>query len=180
MAEELKEYCLLLINGIPSNICILALVTFFVGGALLCCITDIKRACRYSAALLLLELVFLLYGATVYFRGTLPKRLYNFTPFWSYQKIADGDSTGLLSENIMNVVSFVPIGFLLGFVSKRLKWWMIIMVGFSLSLSVEVLQFVSKRGFTEFDDIIHNTIGCLLGLVLLTFMTKIWNILRDC
>ena len=28
---------------------------------------------------------------------------------------------------------------------------------------IEVLQFVFKRGFAEFDDVFHNVVGCVIG-----------------
>ena len=28
---------------------------------------------------------------------------------------------------------------------------------------IEVLQFVFKRGFAEFDDVFHNVVGCAIG-----------------
>jgi glycopeptide antibiotics resistance protein len=71
-----------------------------------------------------------------------------------------------LAENIMNVVAFVPIGLLLGIGIPRLKWWYALLIGFCLSSSIEILQFVFKKGFSEFDDVIHNTFGCILGYIL--------------
>lgn len=62
----------------------------------------------------------------------------------------------------MNVVAFVPIGLLSGWTFK-LKWWQVLIIGFVISLSIEILQYVSKRGFAEFDDVMHNTLGSLIG-----------------
>ena len=36
-------------------------------------------------------------------------------------------------------------------------------VGCCISLLIEILQYVFKRGFSEFDDIFHNVIGCMIG-----------------
>lgn len=99
---------------------------------------------------------------------------YNFSPFWSYRAIENGKND-LLSENIMNVVVFIPVGLLLSCVSRRLKWWMGLLIGFGISLSIEFLQYVLKRGFSEFDDVIHNTIGCLIGIMLVALTKGIWQ-----
>jgi len=32
-----------------------------------------------------------------------------------------------------------------------------------LSIGIEILQFVMKRGLSEVDDVMHNTIGCMMG-----------------
>jgi glycopeptide antibiotics resistance protein len=79
------------------------------------------------------------------------------------------------------VVVFVPIGFLTGtqiskvtripqlsqinnVTQKSQKGWLVaICVGMGLSVGIETLQFVLKRGFSEVDDVMHNTLGCLLG-----------------
>lgn len=63
----------------------------------------------------------------------------------------------------MNVVLFIPVGLLIGLAIKNMKWWMVGLIGFCISLGIETLQFVFWKGFSEFDDVMHNTVGCLLG-----------------
>lgn len=68
----------------------------------------------------------------------------------------------------MNVVVFVPVGFLLGFriqdssftIRKAL---LVALMGCGISVLIEALQFFFMRGFSEVDDVIHNTVGCLIG-----------------
>lgn len=69
----------------------------------------------------------------------------------------------LLAENIMNVVVFIPVGLLLGIAFKQMTWWKAILIGCSISVSIEALQFFFMRGFSEVDDVIHNSMGCLIG-----------------
>lgn len=45
----------------------------------------------------------------------------------------------------------------------RLKWWKALAIGGGFSILIEVLQFVFKRGFAEFDDVFHNVLGCAIG-----------------
>ena len=40
------------------------------------------------------------------------------------------------------------------------------MTGAILSTIVEISQFATKRGLCETDDVIHNTLGCLLGYLI--------------
>ena len=53
---------------------------------------------------------------------------------------------------------------------KRLSWWKGLVIGFLLSAVIETLQFVLCRGLFEFDDMIHNGLGCMLGCVLAGFL----------
>ena len=42
-----------------------------------------------------------------------------------------------------------------------------------ISLIIELTQLMSRRGLFEFDDVIHNTLGALLGCGLLSFIKMI-------
>ena len=63
----------------------------------------------------------------------------------------------------MNVLAFVPIGLLLGCAFERLRWKTVLMIGAGFSILIELLQFIFKRGFAEFDDVFHNVLGCAIG-----------------
>lgn len=63
----------------------------------------------------------------------------------------------------MNVVIFIPKGLLLGCVFRNLSWWKVFLIGLGISFLIEALQLYMKCGFAETDDVIHNTLGCLLG-----------------
>lgn len=146
-----------LIHGIPSEI--------YVGAAILLCIgllfllkwKGYKKGIRYIALLAFAEYVTLIYCSTVVFRTTREVHKYDFHPFWSY------NDSSLFVENIMNVIVFIPIGILLGLWFKKGKLWKTIGMGCLISISIEVLQLFFKRGFSEVDDVIHNTLGCAIG-----------------
>ncbi len=63
----------------------------------------------------------------------------------------------------MNVIVFVPIGLLVGWTIKNMNWKKVFFIGMGISFSIELLQLVFKRGFAEVDDLIHNTLGCMIG-----------------
>ena len=86
-----------------------------------------------------------------------------FSPFWSYREVLRSGQDALLTQNIANVLAFVPIGFLLGCAFRRMKWWKVLLFGVIYSISIEALQFFLKRGFSEFDDVFHNVLGCMIG-----------------
>jgi glycopeptide antibiotics resistance protein len=128
----------------------------------------LKTGLRYSATLLLVEYIFLLFCSTVFFRTTSELRKYDFHPFWSY------DRPDLLIENIMNTIVFIPVGMILGSLlrvkgsstseaTKSMTWLMVAIIGCGISVTIESLQFFFMRGFSEVDDVMHNTVGCLIG-----------------
>lgn len=133
-----------------------------------------KKGIKYSIGLLVGEYVFLILCSTVLLRKYAEVFGYNYTPFWSYVAIQNGRSD-LIPVNIMNVVVFIPVGFLLGCMSQRFRWWMILLIGFCMSLSIESMQFYLKRGFAEFDDVFHNTLGCLIGFMLVGILKGMWK-----
>ena len=127
----------------------------------------VRTGFRWSSVLLLIEYIFLLFCSTVIFRPTGEIRQYNFHPFWSYQAIQDGRED-LLAENIMNVVVFIPVGLMLGSflrvkgsstseATKSMTWLMVAIIGCGISVTIESLQFFLMRGFSEVDDVMHNT-----------------------
>ena len=61
----------------------------------------------------------------------------------------------------------LPFGFILPVIFRRMNSGFLICVsGFILSLTVEVIQLVTKVGCFDVDDMILNTLGATLGYVL--------------
>lgn len=75
----------------------------------------------------------------------------------------------------LNLVLFVPWGFLLSVVIRRKKWnWIkILLTGLVLSITIEFLQMFGGR-MSELDDVIMNSLGTLLGY----WMFKICECIR--
>lgn len=75
-----------------------------------------------------------------------------------------------------NVSIFIPLGILLPLCFDRMKvWWRTILLGFGLSLGIELTQLVFRLGLFEFDDIFNNTLGTLLGYGLFVFFTGLFR-----
>lgn len=166
--HELWQYIILQLNVVPKPVYGGLLALFCVGVIVLLAVNR-KKAGRSIALLLFFKYVFLVRGMTVIFRHTGTKAMV-YPPFWSYTSVCrDGDMT-VLHEIILNVLLFVPIGFLWGLQSskrpKKWQWLSAIILGVSLSVVIELLQYCFKKGCVEVDDVIHNTLGCLIGFVL--------------
>ena len=78
-------------------------------------------------------------------------------PFWSYSH------PELRMEILMNYVLFIPFGCLLHLCFGEKFGLRVVIAGFLLSVSIEIVQLVFRIGLFEFDDMIGNTIGCLVG-----------------
>ena len=156
--KQFEDYVFSLVHATPyyfyeglASIFCLGLVVFIAW-------KGFKTGFRYAGALLLIEYVFLIFCSTVIFRTAGATRQYDFHPFWSY------DRPDLLIENIMNVIVFIPVGMILGSLLRvKGSWLVVLLIGCSISVTIEALQFCFLKGFSEVDDVMHNTVGCLIG-----------------
>ena len=71
-----------------------------------------------------------------------------------------------------NIVWFIPFGFLLPVMWRKLKSYHTIPLGFLLSLVIESGQLALNKGMFEIDDLVLNTAGCAVGYL-------IYKIYRD-
>lgn len=212
MKEQFRQYIINLYHDIPQEVYEGLLSIFCIGLVVFIVWKGFKTGLRYSATLLLIEYIFLLFCSTVIFRTTGATRQYDFHPFWSY------DRPDLLIENIMNVIVFIPVGMILGsllrvnygsrlrvkgswskygswfkvngsstserlrvgerssgMATKSMTWLIVLLIGCSISVTIEALQFWFMKGFSEVDDVMHNTLGCIVGYILVKgswFMVK--------
>lgn len=162
MINSFKEYLILCFNDVPTSVIVGLLLLFCLGTIVFLAFFSGKKRMKWLASLLLVESLFLILLLSVLVRKVRAERSYDFVLFWSYQAI-QGGKTDLLTQNIANVLTFIPIGFLLGCVFDRMRWWKVLLIGLGFSMLIEFLQFVLKRGFTEFDDVFHNALGCIIG-----------------
>lgn len=108
-----------------------------------------------------------------------------FITFWSRE---DGSSKGIdlellstwginMRNNayvIENILLFIPYGFFCAWVFKAArKVFSCTVIGVVTSLGIEWLQLITGRGFFQIDDVVTNTIGALLGCLLLRILMKL-------
>jgi glycopeptide antibiotics resistance protein len=103
--------------------------------------------------------LFFVLCSTLLFRESSENIRYYLLPFWSYDIL----NYKVIAQHILNVLMFVPIGFLLGAIMNGRKWLQVIENGCLLSVMIEILQLLTRRGVCNIDDVIHNTIGCAIG-----------------
>ena len=120
------------------------------------------------AVLFFAYIIFLFDLALLRFPSTNPAP--NFVPF----RTIVGDWTSPWQEFVINfignIVAFMPMGLIPPLVlGRRAKLWHVTLFGFSLSLAIEGGQYLSGRRVTDVDDLILNTLGTLLGYVLVVW-----------
>ncbi len=165
--NELKVYTSRAIGGIPEGVFIGLVVLLGVGSLFLFWRKGLREGSRYTKLLLLSEWIFLILGTCLIFRKSSAERHINLIPLSSYFDI--GEHSYLMEAaavNVLNVILFIPVGLLLGFGFREMTWKTVLLSGLSLSLLMELLQFIFKRGLCEIDDVIHNLLGCIVGFAL--------------
>lgn len=104
---------------------------------------------------MLVGYVFLILAETVLIRKPFTGEHLKLELLWSWK------AWNVQREQILtNVVMFVPVGVLGG-----LLWrWRGVLVAAGMSFAIELLQLITARGLCEFDDVIHNMIGAVIGV----------------
>ncbi|MDZ5252973.1 VanZ family protein [Clostridium sp. LIBA-8841] len=96
--------------------------------------------------------------------GIERERTISLVPF----KFQDGNLFGMIT----NIILFIPLGvFLPSLWNKFEKFLNTILVGFSFSLIIEVLQLLNMRA-TDIDDLLMNTLGAAIGYLIYILLFK--------
>lgn len=136
---------------------------------------DVKKYYNCIVALLIfLYIVFVLYITLFSRLNTESAGNYSLIPFYSYYLAAHGEKY-MIRESILNILFFYPLGYLFGCLNVEKinsKQWMIIPISCILSALIELSQYIFKLGFAEIDDVIHNTLGCVLGLAMCVLIER--------
>jgi glycopeptide antibiotics resistance protein len=98
------------------------------------------------------------------------ERSFNFIPF-AEPLILNGKID--YPEMILNAVVFVPFGIYTGILFRRWSFGKHLLLFFSFSLLCEVLQYLLGVGAADITDVINNSLGGAIGLLLLKGIEKI-------
>ena len=147
-------------SGVPVSVIIG--ISFFVCASIVVLYRysfDSLKFLRNASWCILVGYLFFIFCTTVLFRDVVIETRYRLLPLWSYGVLYNK----LLAENILNVLMFIPIGFFSSVGLRKRRLLKITGIGCGISLTIEVLQLVYRRGVFNIDDIIHNTLGCAIG-----------------
>ena len=143
---------LILFIGIIIVVCNIVLILYYTR-------INNRMFVRKASIYMFIGYVALILCTTIIFRTESDEMRYVLCPFKSYM----GLYNRLLAQNILNIVLFMPIGFLVGAALKKKHILNALKIGVGLSLFIEVAQLLSRRGICNIDDVIHNTLGCAIG-----------------
>jgi glycopeptide antibiotics resistance protein len=128
---------------------------------------DNNKTNKLTNVLFIIYLIALFWIIVFKFNVRLPPlrnmRSINLIPF-SEPLILNGKIA--FGEMIMNVVIFVPLGMYAGILFKRWITFKKLFLFFLISLICEVFEFILNIGASDITDIINNTLGGLIGLMI--------------
>lgn len=165
---ELKVYASGAIEVIPEGVYIGLAVLLGMGSVFFFWLKGLREVFRCS--------MFLMLGTSVLFRESGDDFRLNLVPLSSYFDIAENSYLMETSAiNILNAVMFIPVGLLSGLGFREMTWKKVLLAGLALSFSIELLQFILKRGLCETDDLIHNVLGCMVGFAIFRLSSRLIN-----
>ncbi|WP_260702966.1 VanZ family protein [Edaphobacter flagellatus] len=89
----------------------------------------------------------------------------NFVPFKTIRPFLSGRGNHLIAiVNLAgNIVPFVPIGFLVPFIYRKMTWQKSLALAVGVGLVMEGMEVVFRVGIFDVDDILLNAIGVMIG-----------------
>ena len=145
-----------------------------------------KKLLQKMATVIFVIYIFVVLYITLLGRTGNQELHISLVPFWSYWVMLRGvfhalcqcDWRGVIQEVkfisypawsslVLNILLFVPLGLLLPIVKESFgSLKKVFISGFLFSLSIEVTQILTKRGWFDVDDVINNTLGAVIGVIL--------------
>lgn len=101
----------------------------------------------------------------------MEERIVNLVPFKSLIEGGKIDK----AEIILNVMIFIPLGIYAGILFRSWIFSKKLFLFFLISLLFEALQVIFKIGAFDATDIVNNTLGGVIGLILFKLFEKLFN-----
>lgn len=126
-------------------------------------------------SLLLVFYILIVLFVTVLGRRTQNFYRYNFDIIESYTILFVQKDLQRITEAVLNVLMFIPIGAVMSFLSKIKRLLLSSLTGLGISLLIEILQLLLRNGYCEITDLLHNTLGAIIGSVLFIVVMYVHN-----
>ena len=131
-----------------------------------------------SAGMVLLFFLGIVFASTVFTRS-VGIRQYELVPFWSWWEVIVHHDMSLFQEIILNCILLFPMGLLLPVIrNKKVGAGYAFLAGFGVSCCIELCQLIFLRGLFEWDDMIHNAFGCMMGCIVTNTFISGYQFLR--
>ena len=82
-------------------------------------------------------------------------------------------SSDAIEDMIVNVVLFLAVGMLLPMMKKERKYLTTPIIAFFISLAFETVQFFTAIGGFAYIDLITNTLGSIIGMIIIHLLLKV-------
>lgn len=125
---------------------------------------------RWNLLLLIIYIVAIAYITLMYREGEGGK--IKLELFWSYKNIISNSESR--ADILKNIWLFVPLGAILYRFYPRIG---ILLIPVALSIFIEAIQYFAKIGICEFDDVISNGLGGVIGFVSCRLLCESKNVL---
>lgn len=95
------------------------------------------------------------------------ERRFDMEPFRSYMLLIRDRNYFYLKQIFFNILMTVPLGIFLPLLNKKYRSLRLMtLTGFIFSCGIETIQYITRRGLFEFDDLFNNTIGAAIGYII--------------
>ncbi|MEE1329036.1 MAG: VanZ family protein [Oscillospiraceae bacterium] len=127
-------------------------------------------------------LIFLLAGylavlgyATLSRLGGMGASGFSFHPFRAWWEAWNNFSVTSWANVLLNIAMLIPFGILIPLLFQQCKKWnYMLLASLGLVLYIETTQYLTGRGIFDIDDIFGNTLGAMIGYLLLMFVLSIF------
>lgn len=135
-------------------------------------VTNRQRFVLYKE---LLSLLFILYILALFYAVTFQDINYGDSNFVLFKEITryEFGTPKFWKNNIGNIIIFMPYAFFVAYYLKTKSPWLIILMTFIASLSIEITQRYLVQRVFDVDDVLLNVIGGIIGFYLFRIIDKI-------
>jgi glycopeptide antibiotics resistance protein len=109
-----------------------------------------------------------------------PVRNFNIVPLRSklhylenWSAFTGPEKAEIYKDVLGNIIIFIPFPFLLVFLLGFRSYRRLLFLSFISSLGVELIQFIMNVGVADIDDILFNTLGATLGILMLYIIAQL-------
>jgi glycopeptide antibiotics resistance protein len=109
-------------------------------------------------------------------RRSIHERSLSLHPFRTlikdYRAIPHHSAFKYYTDATGNIMLFVPLPFVMAFVFRLRNPLLLIAIGIMISCQIELLQYIFIVGYSDIDDVILNTAGTCIGILLYNSIEK--------
>lgn len=133
--------------------------------------TEIDKSVNISAILLIIYSILIIIKTVLSRSGT--NYGINTDFLWSYRAWLSGKA-GALNQIFLNILLYIPLG-CFGVKAFRGRYGIVLtlLIGLAVTITTEVSQYIFKVGLFEYDDILNNMIGTVLGIIAAVLINRI-------